>query len=250
MKVATTSKTVREFALKLPGATWVFEKLGVDCCRGSGRERGEARQNGGVAEEKVVAQEASEAATCPEGERDWSTAPLSALTSYIVTKHHKFTREELPRLIQLHVKVCSVDGQHHPELVRIHSILHELQQELTSQMLKEEQILFPYIEQLEEAAGRGKPVPTPFPCGTLRNPIESMRQENEQTEQALRRLREISSNYAVPADASISLRTLYEALEYFEKDLHQHIHLENAIVFPRAAELEGLTRTSSNQREQ
>jgi regulator of cell morphogenesis and NO signaling len=185
-----------------------------------------------------VAQEASEAATCPEGERDWSTAPLSALTSYIVTKHHKFTREELPRLIQLHVKVCSVHGQLQLELVRIHSILHELQQELTSHMLKEEQILFPYIEQLEEAAGRGEPAPTPFPCGTLRNPIESMMQEHEQTEQALRRLREQCSNYTVPADASISLRTLYEALDYFEKDLRQHVRLENNVLFPRAAELE------------
>lgn len=65
-----------------------------------------------------------------------------------------------------------------------------------------------------------------------------MVQENEEAQEALHRLREYSSNYAVPADACIRFRTIYEALEHFEKDLQQHIHLENNILFPRAAELE------------
>lgn len=177
----TTTKTVRDLALNLPGVTWVFAKLGIDCSRGGGKELREACQNARVAEEKVVAlEEASRDATLPDDERDWNRAPLSDLTTHIVTKHHKFTREELPRLIQLHVKVCSVHSTNHPELVRIHSILHELQQELMSHMLKEEQVLFPYIEQLEEAANRGEHAPTTFPCGTLRNPIGSMRHEHEE----------------------------------------------------------------------
>jgi regulator of cell morphogenesis and NO signaling len=243
----TTTRTIREVALKLPGAAWVFEKLGMDYCREGSREVRGACQNAGVAEEEVVAllEKAGRGAARPQSERDWSTAPLSALIKYIVTKHHKFTREELPRLIQLHVEVCSARGRNHSELVRLHSILYQLQQELTSHMLKEEQILFPYIEQLEEAVGRGELAPTPFPCGTLRNPIDSMMQEHEDAEQALRALRENSSNYVVPVDASSSFRTLYEALEYFEKDLHQHIHLANNILFPRAVELEARTSPSS-----
>jgi regulator of cell morphogenesis and NO signaling len=227
----TASKTVREVALKLPGAAWVFEKLGIDrCCRGGEVHRATSR-SANLAEEQPVPEEVSQ-------EPDWNTAPLSTLTNYIVTKHHKFTREELPRLSQLHVKVCSVHGRNHPELVRIHSILQDLQEGLMNHMLKEEETFFPCIEQLQEAADRGEVAPVPFPCGTLRNPLEALMQEHDDAQQALRRLRECSSNYAVPADACNNFRALYQALEAFEKDFQQHIHLENNILFPRAAKLE------------
>ena len=169
--------------------------------------------------------------------RDWNAAPLSDLVAYIVTKHHGFTRDELTRLSDLLVKVCSVHGESHPELRRLHTIFQELKHELTSHMFKEEQLLFPYIENLETAVGRGEPAPTAV-FGTVRNPVRMMMQEHDDAGQALRGLREVSSNYQVPADGCISFRTLYQALEEFEKDLHQHIHLENNILFPRAAELE------------
>jgi len=41
-----------------------------------------------------------------------------------------------------------------------------------------------------------------------------------------------------PVEACVSYQTLYQALQEFEADLHQHIHLENNILFPRAIELE------------
>jgi regulator of cell morphogenesis and NO signaling len=56
--------------------------------------------------------------------------------------------------------------------------------------------------------------------------------------QALRDLRSGSNGYTAPADACISFQTLYRALADFESDLHQHIHLENNILFPRAVEME------------
>ena len=159
------------------------------------------------------------------------------MVAYIVTRHHGFTREELVRLSELLEKVCSVHGENHPELRRLHTIFQELKNELTGHMSKEEQILFPYIENLEAAVARGEPAPTPV-FGTVRNPIRMMIQEHDDAGQALRGLREASSNYQVPADGCVTFRTLYQALEEFEKDLHQHIHLENNILFPRAADLE------------
>ena len=47
----------------------------------------------------------------------------------------------------------------------------------------------------------------------------------------LKRMRQISSNYTVPADACVSYQTLYQSFAAFEKDLHQHIHLENNVLF-------------------
>ena len=104
-------------------------------------------------------------------------------------------------------------------------------------MSKEEQILFPYINQLQEAADRGTSKPMPF-FGTVQNPVRMMMFEHDSAGEMLRRIRQLSSNFTVPADGCLSYRSLYEALEGLERDLHQHIHLENNLLFPRAIELE------------
>jgi regulator of cell morphogenesis and NO signaling len=231
------AKTVREFAVELPGATRVFEKLGIDYCCGGSKPLAQACLAADVSPEKVVALLEEAGKGTPVVTRDWNRAPLSELVAYIVTRHHGFTREELVRLSELMAKVCSVHGEHHQELHRLRVILQELKHELTGHILKEEQILFPYIENLEAAAAHGQPAPTPF-FGTVRNPIRMMMQEHDEAGQALRSLREVSSGYQAPGDGCASFRALYLALEEFEQDLHQHIHLENNILFPRAADLE------------
>lgn len=104
-------------------------------------------------------------------------------------------------------------------------------------MLKEEQILFPYIVAMERSVVETAPAPF-APFGTVKNPVRMMMMEHETVGDLLQELRALSSNYTVPADGCISYQTLYRALEAFEKDLHQHIHLENNILFPRAIELE------------
>jgi len=103
--------------------------------------------------------------------------------------------------------------------------------------MKEEQMLFPYISRMEESVMAGEPVP-PAMFGTVANPVRMMMQEHDGAGDALRSLRAITSNYALPEDACISYRTLYQALQDFESDLHQHIHLENNILFPRAVAME------------
>jgi hemerythrin-like domain-containing protein len=35
-----------------------------------------------------------------------------------------------------------------------------------------------------------------------------------------------------------ALRALYDELQALEADMHQHLHLENNVLFPRAARLE------------
>jgi len=96
-------------------------------------------------------------------------------------------------------------------------------------MFKEEQILFPYTVAMAE----NRKIPF-APFGTVNNPIRMMMMEHDTAGNILRELRALTSDYKVPADACISYKTLYQALENFEKDLHQHIHLENNILFPKA----------------
>jgi regulator of cell morphogenesis and NO signaling len=104
-------------------------------------------------------------------------------------------------------------------------------------MQHEEQILFPYIDQLEEAVRHHEPVPTPL-FQTVRHPVRRMILDHDNVGQVLQKMHGVSSGYSVPADGCTSFKSLYQALEAFERDLHQHIHLENNILFPRALEME------------
>ena len=235
----TAEKTVRELALGNTAATRVFEKLGIDyCCRGN-KSLAEACRAANLSMDQVIdsLEMAEQAAHAAQKDRNWQTAPLADLIAHIKSTHHKYTREEMARLIPLLDKVCSVHGQNHGELQNVRSSFQGLVQELTTHMMKEEQVLFPCIERMEEAVVQKEPI-LPPPFGSVQNPISMMEHEHDSAGNALRSMREASCGYTPPGDACISYQTLYKALADFEADLHQHIHLENNILFPRAIAME------------
>jgi regulator of cell morphogenesis and NO signaling len=233
------TKTIRELALEIPGATRVFEKAGIDYCCGGGTPFQEACAAAGVSTDDVVRslEQAGESNASAAGEIQWQTEQLSKLAAHIVSKHHVFTRDELARLDALLSKVCSVHGQNHSELFRIQSLFKDMNRDLIPHMQKEEMVLFPYIEQMEAASIDGMPAPVPF-FGTVQNPIRMMMMEHETVGEILKQIRQISGGFSVPKDGCISYETLYKALDALEHDLHQHIHLENNVLFPRAVALE------------
>lgn len=234
------TKTVRELTLEIPGATRVFEKMGIDYCCGGGKAFVEACAAAGVSTVEVVQSLERSRKCSSEGDDSakWQTEPLSRLTSYIVGRHHIFTRDELARLDALMSKVCSVHGQNHTELFSIQRLLQDLNRDLIPHMQKEEIVLFPSIERMEEAVSKGRPSPVPV-FGTVRNPIRMMMMEHDRAGEILKEIRHISGGFSLPQDGCISYETLYRALEALEEDLHRHIHLENNILFPRAIEMEG-----------
>jgi regulator of cell morphogenesis and NO signaling len=229
------NRTVRDLASANPGAARVFEKFGIDYCCGGERSLAEAC-SAAKANIREVA-EALEKRGPQTGDRDWAKVPLGELTKHIVEKHHAYVRQEIPRVILLAAKVVGVHGKNHVELEQIQSSFQALAGELTTHLMKEERMLFPYIEQLE-AAGNCGSQPAPSVFGTVKNPVRMMMMEHDSAGELLRKMREVTNDYALPADACISFKMLYRALQEFEADLHQHIHLENNILFPRAVELE------------
>jgi regulator of cell morphogenesis and NO signaling len=238
MTVSTT-KTVREFAVENPAATRVFEKFGIDyCCGGSqSLEQACAKANISAYEVLDIVEMAEEATHAAQQAHDWSREPLSDLIGHIKRTHHKYTREETVRLTALLQKVCSVHGKNHPELFQIRAVFAGLAQELTTHLMKEEMVLFPYIERMEEAVIQSEPV-LPAPFGSVQNPVAMMEHEHDSAGAALRAIRKASKEFTPPEDACISYQTLYQALAAFEADLHQHIHLENNILFPGAIRIE------------
>lgn len=234
------NKTVRELAVENPSATRVFEKLRIDYCCGGHLSLEEACRNAGVEIGQVsdllekAKNTSSETSFSAE---DFTTMSLAALADYIVRKHHTFTRDEGERITALLEKVCAAHGAHHAELLEIQKVFGSLRLELENHLLKEERMLFPYIALMESSINFGQPIP-PAPFGSARNPVAVMVSEHDAAGEHLREIRNLSDHFAIPEDACVTYKTLYAALEGFEKDLHQHIHLENNILFPKAIEME------------
>jgi regulator of cell morphogenesis and NO signaling len=235
----TAEKTVRELALENPAVTRVFEKLGIDYCCGGNKSLEEVCRAANLSMDEVLdsLEMADQSARAVQKDRNWPTELLADLVAHINSTHHKYTREEIARLGPLFDKVCSVHGKNHPELQHVRASFRGLAQELTTHMMKEEMVLFPYIVRMEEAVIQREPV-LPPPFGSVENPVTMMMHEHDSAGEALRAMRQGSAGYTPPGDACISYQTLYKALADFEADLHQHIHLENNILFPRAIEME------------
>ena len=238
--MTVTTQTVREIALEQPTSIRVFEHFGIDYCCGGRRPLAEACTAGNLEIDTVIA--ALEAAPqAPEVEAEnWAGKTLEQLSSHIVATHHAYVKRELPRLALLAQKVVNRHGSTKTELPVIEATLAQLDEELTQHLAKEEAILFPYVASLEKALknGSGKP----HSCfGTVSNPIAMMTQEHEAAGTLLAEIRRLSQNFTTPADACPTFHAFYDGLKEFEQDLHQHIHLENNILFPRAIDLEVLS---------
>ena len=234
----TVTKNVRDYAIETPQTIPVFEKLGIDfCCEGN-RPLEEACASANLNLNEVLkALETALAQPVRPSDRQLRAGSLAELITHIVTTHHAYVRAQIPEVERLMEKVYSKHGANHPELAHIRSVFHGLGQELMMHLMKEENILFPYIERMEEAVVQDDPI-LPPPFGTVANPVHMMEHEHDEAGAALRALREASKGYTPPADACTSFQALYTALENFDKDLHQHIHLENNVLFPRAVQME------------
>jgi regulator of cell morphogenesis and NO signaling len=229
----TANKTVRELAVELPNATRVFEKLGIDYCCGGQKSLEEACATANVSTEDIVRALEQGRTASTAAERDWNTAAIGELVDHIIDKHHTYVKTEISRVQALITKVAGVHGTNHPELLQVRTAFTELANELTAHLMKEEQILFPYLREMASGKECG-----PSCFGTIQNPIRVMMMEHESAGEKLREIRQATNNYALPHDACFSYGTLFTAFQEFEQDLHQHIHLENNVLFPRAPVME------------
>jgi regulator of cell morphogenesis and NO signaling len=230
-------ETLGQIAAKDLHKAQVFKKYGLDFCCGGKKTVKEACAEKGLDVTKVE-QELQQADRMPSSRplpyNDWS---LDFLADYIVNTHHSYVKKNLPDIKAYAEKVMRVHGNRHPELLRVNQLVLEVYNELMAHLVKEEQVLFPYVKELVVAQGSGATKHAAH-FGTVQNPINMMEMEHEVVGKNLAEIREITNNFTLPEDACASYSLLYRMLDEFEEDLHLHVHLENNILFPQAVQLE------------
>jgi len=232
-----TETKVKDIVLAEPNAKRIFADAGVDFCCGGGKSLHEACLEAGAPAEEILKRLREPAEPGGPADANWASAPLDELTRHIRERHHRYVREAIKRLRPLAEKVREKHGENHRELAEVEQLFLAVAGEMSMHMQKEEMILFPYIEMVEHAAKGGATIEPPF-FQTVRNPIHMMMKEHDAAGDLVKQIRKASEDYAAPADGCASYQALYQQLREFEADLHEHVHLENNILFPRAVELE------------
>jgi regulator of cell morphogenesis and NO signaling len=212
---------VGQIAAEEPLATRVFARHGIDYCCGGGLPLHEACEQKGIDADAVLGEIRTEVERSEAPEERWDQAPLSDLVTHILAVYHRPLHEELPQLETMARKVADVHRDKAPEMLsELLAVYLRLKAELEEHMAKEEQILFPMIQQGQGSMADG--------------PISVMQGEHEDAAKALGRLRSLTNDYTVPEEACNTWRALWHRLAALEESLHRHIHLENNILFPRA----------------
>ena len=234
--IVSNEKTVASYVTENIKTAHIFKKHGIDfCCGGNiSIEKVCAKKN---VNQEILEKELAQVDAVKDVIEDYNKWELDFLMIYIENVHHSYVTESLPLISEYANKVAKVHGHHYTEVVKINQLFHEVANELLSHMQKEEQVLFPFIKQLVDAKKSGnKTVTAPF--GTVNNPIQMMEQEHESAGDIFKEIALLTNNYTPLAEACNTFKALYAKLNEFEQDLHQHIHLENNILHPKAIALE------------
>ena len=228
MNTPNLETTVGELVRAAPIRARAFEKLGIDYCCGGKKPLAEVCAVKGLDAVTVLAMLAAlDGAAEGGGLADANAMSVSQLCDHIETTHHGYLREELPRLDFMTRKVAAVHGSDEPRLVEIRAVFERFAPELAAHMADEETAVFPRIRAL--AAGAGGPADRE----ELRAAVSELEREHADAGDALGRFRELTDGYAPPEWACNTFRALYDGLARLERDMHQHVHKENNVLFPR-----------------
>ena len=234
--VVNSNRTVADCVTENIKASHIFKKYGIDFCCGGGISIQKACEKKGV-DYELLAEELKSIENPENKENDYNNLPLDELIDHIVEKHHKYVEASIPLLHQYTHKVARVHGGKSPELIEVDQLFEKVAGELAGHLKKEEMILFPFIKKMVKAKREGTSLNIPH-FDTVENPINMMEMEHEDAGEIFREIARLTNNYTPPSHACNTYRALFDKLEEFEEDLHQHIHLENNILHPKALKLE------------
>jgi regulator of cell morphogenesis and NO signaling len=230
------SQTVGDVVAHDFRAARVFEKYGIDFCCGGNIAVSEICKEKGI-EPQQLQREIEDASIQPlERSQNYDAWELPFLADYIVNTHHAYLKENLGTIATYANKIAQVHGPHHPEVIKIAEIFEKIVADMTLHLREEEEIFFPAVRKITDLR-KGGTAGDANELEMLRANLTSLTHEHDEIGAAVHAIRDLSGNYAIPEDACNTFTLTYKMLKEFEDDLHKHVHLENNILFPKAAKL-------------
>lgn len=225
----TGQEKIGEIVTVFLGASNLFKEYKIDFCCGGSQTLAAALQQRNIDEASFL-EKLNEAYQKEQQQNnqniDWRKASYSELIHHIVHTHHEYLSNELPVLSAFVTKVMYRHGMDHPELQQLHQLFHELKEEMEEHLVKEEQTLFPLIQEYEQTGSSSI-------LEQVLQTIEELESEHNHTGELLKEMRIVTNNYQLPRGACRTYTLSFLKLEQLESDMFQHIHLENNVLFPR-----------------
>jgi regulator of cell morphogenesis and NO signaling len=231
--ISIKEETIGEIVTKDFRKAQVFKNFNIDFCCGGKKTITEVCESKGIditVLKRALEEVADKVDTTRNNYQKWD---IGFLTDYIINTHHQYVKDNTQFIMELANKVAKVHGEQHPELIKVSQIFTQVAMELISHLNKEEKMLFPFIKELATVQRNRGSLPTSS-FGKVANPIRMMEAEHEEAGEALQTIREVTDNFTLPSDACNSYVILYKKLNEYENDLHEHVHLENNILFPKS----------------
>jgi regulator of cell morphogenesis and NO signaling len=234
----TATQSIREIVATQPSAAKVFHRFDIDLC-----SQADKSLDGACAEQQLsvdqVLEKLADAKTQEHGGPpvDPASLPIGRLIQHIVRVHHQYVRQELPRLAEMAQKLAAKRSDRAPELKDVEKLLEELRADMFAHIQKEEQVLFPFISQMDQDSIVAYP-PAHACFRSVAHPVSKMMQEHESANHTVAEIRRLTLNFQLPEWACATHIVLFAGLSEFETDLKQHVHLENDVLFPLAIQME------------
>lgn len=236
--MSTSTQSIREIVQTQPSAARIFERFEIDLCAQAEKSLDRACAELQLSVDQVLeklanadAQDHGNASVDPE------TLSMERLIQHIVRVHHQCVRQELPRLTEMAQRLASKRGDRAPQLKKIAELIEELQTDMFAHIQKEENVLFPFVAQMDQKSIVAYP-PAHACFRSVSHPISMMEQEHESANRIMAELRSLTAGFTPPEWACATHIAFFAGLSEFEADLKQHVHLENDVLFPRAMQME------------
>ena len=241
----TSTQSIREIVTQYPSSARVFHRFDIDLFL-----QADLSLEGACQELQLSVDQVLEKLTDSEAQErggmasDPATLSLARLVQHIVRIHHLCVRQELPRLAEMAMKLAATLGDRAPELTKVAELIEKLRGEMYTHIQKEEQVLFPFISQMDQESIVAYP-PSHACFRSVTHPIFMMEQEHESADHIVAELMRLTNHFEPPSWACATHVALFSGLREFEDDLKQHVHLENDVLFPRAIQLEAELKVRS-----
>lgn len=238
MRAAITAETtIGEIVAADYRTAGIFEGHGIDFCCGGKIPIAEACKAKGIELVALVSELESLQHEPFDRSQNYSSWSLSFLADYIVNTHHVYLKENDDQIVAYAQKIASVHGERHPEVIRIAAIFEKIATDLVAHLKEEEEVFFPALKRAEAARTNGSNQPDAKDRETIKNSLVRLHRDHEEVGDAIHEIRRLANGFKIPDDVCNTFMLTYRKLDEFEEDLHKHVHLENNILFLKAAQL-------------